>query len=358
MMLEYNIMGKNTTDKNTYVVKKEKEQTFALLTGNKLSEYERKKRAWKHRRRVLYITFAVILVLFFAFGYIAPLIWPNTMIAQLAEENIVGLMNFVHFFENNLDVIFRALSVVFVGVLVMIILLGIFSWISAKGSNRSKTVTSLIASCIKYIGTIVIFGVLLGTLGVDTTTLLASVGVIGIIIGFGAQSLVSDILAGLFIVFENSFQVGDIITVGVVGEEGFRGTVTDIGLRTTKIKNPVGDLKIINNSEIRTLINMTRHSSMAVCEVTVSYSENLEKVEKVIKDALPAIGQKLKAITESPKYLGVAQFTERGVLIKVIARCEEVNRLQLVRDLNREIKLLFDENKIKIAVPQIEIKKQ
>lgn len=350
-------MEKNATDKDKKVIRKEKEneKIYALLTNNKLCEYERKKRAWKRRRRVLFVTFVVLLVAFFAFGYVARYIFgPDASITKVAEENIVGLMSIAQLFEDNLDVIFRALSVVFVGVVIMIILLGIIRGFAARGSNRSKTVTALVASCIKYIGTIVIFGVLLNTLGVNTTTLLASVGVIGIIIGLGAQSLVSDILAGLFIVFENSFQVGDIITVG---EDNFRGTVVDIGLRTTKIKSPSGDLKIVNNSEIRTLINMTRHSSMALSEVTISYSEDLQRVETIIKEALPVIGQKLKTITETPKYLGIAHFSERGVLLRVVARCEEVNRMQLVRDLNREIKLLFDKNKIKIAVPQVEVKK-
>jgi len=181
--------------------------------------------------------------------------------------------------------------------------------------------------------------------------LVAGLGIIALVIGLGAQSLISDVLAGLFIVFENNFCIGDIVTV-----EDFRGEVCDIGIRTTRLKSHLGDLKIINNSQIRVLVNMSRHSSFAICEVTISYTEDLERVEKILSANLDKIGKKLPAITETPAYLGAAEFTSRGVLLKLKARCVESDRLQLVRDFNKEIKLLLDKNKIKIAVEQVELK--
>lgn len=99
-----------------------------------------------------------------------------------------------------------------------------------------------------------------------------------LIVGLGAQPLIEDIIAGLFIVFEELFDVGDIIVI-----DGFRGTVKEIGIRTTQIEDAGGDIKVVNNSDIRTLIDMTSQLSLAICEVDIEHGETLERVEVVIK---------------------------------------------------------------------------
>jgi len=313
---------------------------------------EAKKCFKRVKKRVWFGIAAGLIVLFFVFGFTARFIFgENTWIANVAEEGIADFINVVKIFEGSLPVIFQSLSVLFVG-LVVIWLLKLSISALAVGSNRSKTVFGLIGSFTKYIGTIVIATVLLGVWGVDTVTLVAGLGILGLIIGLGAQSLIADILAGLFIVFENNFQVGDIVTI-----EDFRGEIQEIGVRTTRIKSPFGDLKIINNSQIRVLVNMSRLPSYALADVTIEYGENLEKVEKIIDEALFGFAQKLPAITDEPEYLGVYEFSTRGVVLRIKAECKEADRLQLRRDLNRELKLLLDRNKIKIAVEQIEVKK-
>ena len=122
---------------------------------------------------------------------------------------------------------------------------------------------------------------ILKTLGVDTTAILAGIGILGLIVGLGAQPLIADIIAGLFIVFENVFEVGDIIVV-----DGFRGTVDDIGIRTTKIEDVGGNIKVINNADIKTLVNMTQALSVANCEMSIEYGESLERVEAILAEAL------------------------------------------------------------------------
>jgi len=221
----------------------------------------------------------------------------------------------------------------------------------AGGSKRRKTILSMVSSFTSYVGYIVLIVLILNVWGVSTAALLAGTAVIGLIIGLGAQSLISDILSGVFLVCENNIQVGDMITY-----DGFRGEVVHIGIRTTRTKSPAGDVNVINNSELKNFINMSKHRSLAFSYVRISYSEDLEKVEKIIKDALPAIARKLTVITEGPTYMGVHEYTDLGLVLRISAKCPEENRPQLERDLNREFKLLFDKHKIKFAVHQVEVR--
>jgi len=343
---------KTATDKQKFTAEKKKngKTKLAKIQTGKYSVHEERQRVKRIKKRVWFAVFIGLVVLFFVFGFVAPLIWPGTWVATIAKESIADVINIVNLVQNNQHTIFNSISVLFIGVVIIWLLILLVS-LFGKGNNRRKTVFGLIASFIKYIGAVVILMTLLNLWGVDTVTLVAGLGILTLIVGLGAQSLISDILAGLFIVFENNFCIGDIVTV-----EGFRGAVCEIGIRTTRIKSHLGDLKIINNSHIRMLINMSRHSSFAICEVTISYSENLERVEKIITANLEKIAKKLPAIIETPGYLGAAEFTSRGVLLKIKARCVEADRLQLIRDFNKEIKLLLDKNKIKIAVEQVEVK--
>jgi small conductance mechanosensitive channel len=313
-------------------------------------EYNRKKKRQRAAKVVWLCAIAAFFVLFFTFGFIAKYIFgPDSEYTKAAQENIIQIINIFNFFENKLPEIFKSLSSLVI-VFVIIFLLNIILKIVSTGSNRRKTVCNLISSFLKYTGFIIAAMVLLSVWGVDTTTLLASVGVLGIVIGLGAQSLVSDILSGLFMILENSCQVGDIITI-----DGFRGEVINVGIRTTQIKDVGGDIKITNNSTIKSFINMSKHRSAAICDVTVEYDASIENVEKVIKDNLANIGNKIPAITEGPTYSGPVQFNECGVVLRIIAKCDETRRIQTVRELNREIKLLFDKHKIKIAIPQIQV---
>ena len=128
-----------------------------------------------------------------------------------------------------------------------------------------------------------------------------------------------------------------------------------MGIRTTKIEDAGGDVKVINNSDIRTLINMTSKLSTAVCDVSISYSDDIEKVEKVLKDNLGQIKNKYKAIINGPEYVGVQSLSDSAVVIRITAECNEMMRYQVQRDINREIKIIFDKNNITIPFPQVVI---
>ncbi len=214
--------------------------------------------------------------------------------------------------------------------------------------RRGKAVIDLLCSFIKYIAVIIMIFAILREWGVDTTALLAGIGILSLVVGLGAQPLIEDIIAGLFIVFENVFDVGDIIVV-----DGFRGTVKEIGIRTTQIEDAGGDIKVVNNSDVRTLINMTSHLSLAISEVDVEYGESLERVELIIQKNLGKMRKNIPDIADGPYYLGVAKLGASGVTLRFSAHCPEEQKYQVERDLNRQLKLLFDKNGIGIPFPQV-----
>ena len=214
--------------------------------------------------------------------------------------------------------------------------------------KKAKTISRLLVSFIKWvIGLCAVFFTM-DAWGADTTTMLASAGVLTLIIGLGSQSLVADVLAGIFIVFEGEFQVGDIVII-----DGWRGEVKEIGIRTTKLIDAGGNIKIVNNSEIKTIINHTQELSLAKAYVAVSYGARIEKIEAVIADNIANIKEKIPAIVEGPFYKGVSELGESGVTLLFVAKCAEDDIYQVQRDLNREIKIMFDDNDIEIPFNQL-----
>jgi len=146
----------------------------------------------------------------------------------------------------------KSVQIIVIAVLITIAV----RFIMHKGFARSKrglTIVKLMDSFIKYLIAIVAFLMILSAWGVDTETLLASAGILALVIGLGAQSLIADIIAGVFIVFEGSYQVGDIVVI-----DDWRGTVDEIGVRTTKIIDAGGNIKVINNSAISTVIKRAK----------------------------------------------------------------------------------------------------
>lgn len=213
---------------------------------------------------------------------------------------------------------------------------------------RVATTGDLVISVLRYGGILGGFFYCLYLFGLDTASLLTSAGILSVVLGLGAQSLISDIVAGVFIVFEGEFRVGDIVTIG-----DFRGTVQEIGLRTTKIIDLEKNVKIFNNSSISGVVNMTKESSVAVVDFGIEYGESLERVEAILKKGFPVIRRNLPAIVDGPFYKGVASLGDSSVNIRIVAMCSEQDRVQLIRDLNREIFLLFGRNDVNIPFPQV-----
>ena len=218
-----------------------------------------------------------------------------------------------------------------------------------KKDLRSQTIANMLAGTLHYL--IVIIGVIWGLaiLGVNTTAVLAGVGIIGLILGFGAQSLIEDIITGAFIIFEGQYVNGDIIIL-----DDFRGRVRNIGVRTTTIEDDGGNLKVVNNSDIRNFQNRSRVKSLAICICAVAYDTDIRKLERVLADGLPEMYEKHKDLyLTCPRYLGVEQLADSGVNLKIVADVKEADVFRAQRQLNRDVWALFCEKGIEIPFPQV-----
>ena len=304
-----------------------------------------KEKAKKEKFKI--ITVGVVVVIFLILGMFAGLLFPGTQFAAVINNSIGKFFNLIDFFTNNYVIVLESITII---IFVWIInkILQFFVPIITKEGQRSETIGKLISSFIKYLIVIIAIFLVLSAWGVQTPTLLAGAGILGLAISFGAQSLIEDIFCGLFIIFEKQFAVGDVIQIS-----GMRGTVREIGLRITKIEDKEGDILIINNSDIRGAINTSSKLSVATCLISIGYDEDLEKVEKIINDNLDEIGKKIPSIKQGPFYTGVDALADSSVVLRILARCEELEKYKVGRSLNREFKLLFDKNKINIPFPQL-----
>ena len=177
----------------------------------------------------------------------------------------------------------------------------------------------------------------------------ASLGIASLIVGFGAQSLIEDMISGVFIIFEGQYHVGDIIVL-----DEFRGCVRNIGIRTTSIEDDGGNFKIVNNSDIRNLQNRSINRSIATTELSISYDADIPTVENVILEALPEMFERNQDVWLSvPRYIGVDSLGESSVVLKFIVEVNEQNFFNARRRLNRELKILMDKNNIEIPFNQI-----
>lgn len=213
---------------------------------------------------------------------------------------------------------------------------------------RGNAIIDILCSLVKYASVIAVIFFVLKACGVDTTSIVTGLSILSLIIGLALQPLLQDVIAGLFIVFEHVFEVGDIVVAG-----GFRGTVKEIGIRTTRIEDGGGNIKVINNSELRALVNMSDNLSTASVEVGIEYGESLERVEAILKEHLDEIKEAIPEIEKGPFYKGVAALADSSVNLKFVAKCKEGAKFQVERDMNRQFKLLFDRYNVNIPFPQI-----
>ena len=250
---------------------------------------------------------------------------------------------------HSIPAIIKTCEILFI-TLLLFVLLDVIKNKVITARTHFQTALRLIISFTRYALFIVAIIWILASWGVDTQTLLVSAGILGLIIGLGAQSLIADIIAGMFIVFDGQYGVGDFIVI-----DGWRGQVMEIGIRTTKIRDEGGNIKYVNNNEIKAVVNQSQDLSVIKCELCIFYDENLENVELKIKQYLPKIKDKIPYIVEGPYYKGVNSMNDSSVNLLFLAKCDEHYFYQARRALNREIYRMANEMEIPIPYPQIVI---
>lgn len=214
--------------------------------------------------------------------------------------------------------------------------------------RRTKTIGKLAANVITYVVNFIMILMILSQFNVNLGPVLAGAGVVGLAIGFGAQSLVKDVITGFFIIFEDQFAVGDVIQTGT-----YKGTVEEIGLRVTRIKSWTGEVHIIPNGTINQVTNFSINNSLAVIDVSVAYEADIDEAIKVLKEITENFYEHSVDMVKAPDVLGVHMMGASEIILRVTAECKPNTHFGVMRQLNAEIKKTFEARGIEIPYPRL-----
>lgn len=269
----------------------------------------------------LVVSLVALLILLCA----ADLIGTNFSIQQLLQKLTVSFGNLL------------SLAIMILAVLTGKNLLALILDVCVFDNNRAKTIVTIIRSLLQYIAWLVIICWGLSIIGVPISTIVASVGVLALIVGFGAESLIADVVTGLFMLIENQYNVGDIIEI-----DGYRGMVTSIGIRTTSVEDPSGNIKVINNSSMVNILNRSDISSVAVSDFPLPIGTDLVKLESYIDEILDGIYKNHSNIMlEKPVYKGIQSMTTSEIVLRFVVKVNDKYIYTAGRAMNHDLLLAF-----------------
>ncbi|MGD6775558.1 mechanosensitive ion channel family protein [Sutcliffiella horikoshii] len=273
---------------------------------------------------------------------------------------------------SNIDItaILTALGIIFLRLLVILIVYAIVKSIGTKiitrafsratqkqgiSPGRAKTLEKLTVNIFTYaLIFFLVIMVLENVFAVETTAILAGAGVVGLAIGFGAQGIVSDVVTGFFLLLEKQVDVDDYVTTA-----GFSGIVEEVGLRTTKIRDFDGSLHYVPNREISNLTNHSRGNMRALIDIGISYDDNIDQAIEVLQHVCEQVAAEDESIIEGPNVIGVQGLGASDVVIRIIAKTENMQQWAVERKLRKTLKEALDANGIEIPFPhQVYIEKK
>lgn len=220
----------------------------------------------------------------------------------------------------------------------------------SEEERRAQTLAAIMNYATRGVVVAIVALVILREVGTDITPFLTGAGIAGVALGFGAQSLVKDLLAGIFILTEEHFRVGDVVEIASKS-----GVVEKINLRTTVVRALDGAVHIVPNGQISVATNMSFRWSRAVLDLQLAYDTDLDKVEAIVKK----IGAEMKAdpalakdLLEPPEITGVEGFNESSINIRVMAKTQPLRQWDVARILRRRLKREFDAQGVVMPFPQ------
>lgn len=219
--------------------------------------------------------------------------------------------------------------------------------------RRQNTLIKLLQNGLTYVVYFAGILAILSAMSINVVGLLAGAGIAGLAIGFGAQSLVKDIITGFFIIFEDQFGVGDTVMINQSN-----GTVEEIGLRTTKIKTYTGELHIIPNGNISEVINYSVYNSLIMVDVSVAYESDVDEVERLINKFLDSTEERYPELVRRPDLLGVHALGASDVVMRIAAEALPMNHFKVGRLLRRDIKKFLDNHGIEIPYQKMVVFEQ
>ncbi len=210
--------------------------------------------------------------------------------------------------------------------------------------NRRKLVVNLLKNGTKYLIYFMGGVMILDTIGINAISIVTTAGIGGIAVAFGAQSLIKDLMTGIFILLENQYSVGDYINIS-----GITGHVVDFGIRVTTLKDFDGTIHTIPNGTISVVSNHSREDSRIMIDVGIAYEEDVERAILALKDAMKEINATYETLITAPvESLGVVGFGSSDVTLRVLGFCKPMEHYVIEREVRKKIKEKFDEQKIEI----------
>ncbi|WP_232698020.1 mechanosensitive ion channel family protein [Brevibacillus daliensis] len=279
----------------------------------------------------------------------------NVETAKSAGEKLFAAFLNVDFWINiGFTLLEIGLVLLIARVLVAMVSKGVNKVFTSRHGNRIQleqrridTMRVLINNVVSYSIYFIALLIALKQVGIDLQPVLVSAGVLGLAVGFGAQSLVKDVITGFFIIFEDQFAVGDVVTINNV-----TGTVMVIGLRITKLKSWTGEVHIFPNGTIQQVTNFSIQNSLAVIDISVAYEEDIEHVEQILKEVIANMDNEIEDILSTPQVLGLQALGPSEVIIRVTAECKPNTHVPVSRKIRAKVKAEFDRRGIEIPYPK------
>lgn len=216
--------------------------------------------------------------------------------------------------------------------------------------KKKKTIMMLFLNVIKIFIIAVAGIMILDIYGIDAKSLLASLGIFAAVAALAMQDVLKDFIAGISIILEGQFNIGDTISI-----EGFKGEVIHLSLKTTRLKAYTGEIKIIANHNVQNVINYSINDSLAIVDVAVSYDTDLDKLENILTKMCERIAKEIPDLKGELQLLGVQELGESAIIYRITCLTEALKQYEIQRKILREVKIELTKNKIEIPFPQMVI---
>lgn len=213
--------------------------------------------------------------------------------------------------------------------------------VGKKNEKKQNTIQMVITNIVRYLIIIIAILMILEVFGVDTKSLVASLGIVGVVFGLALQDTLKDFLSGFNIIIENQFDIGDNIKIGA-----FKGEVINLGLKTTKIKAFTGEVLIVSNRNIVEVINYSMNNSLALVDIPIHSKVKTEEIEKVLTNLCKKLTKELEDIKGEVKLVGITNVTPLSTEFRITVETEPLKNIAIERIIKREVKLVLDEKQI------------
>lgn len=269
----------------------------------------------------------------------------------LAEEQLTAYDKVKNFIIENTTRIISTIIIICICLLILLVARIITKRFIKRNNGKRKhaiTLAKLLLSICKYVIVILTVVILLSTWGINVAPLLAGAGIVALGISLGAQKIIGDFISGLCIVFENCYDVDDVVEIN-----GFKGRVEEITLRSTKLVNWKNEMRIISNGNINDITNYSKAPSIGSVDIEVAYHENIDHVIQVLEEHLGEIRDMFPQIIEGPNVIGVVGLNDSSVAIRVNVKTNTEEHYAVERGIKKFVKDLFDKEGIEIPFNQL-----